>query len=452
MLPDIIHGKTVAQWCLDFPALTDLLGYIPTFFRNQVRPAAEAFAACPVKPAVIADAAARLERFRPYIAAQFPETRAAGGLIESPLRPLAHLQQRLTKTGWDIPGQLLLKCDHQLPIAGSVKARGGVHEVLTHAENLALEHHLLQSGDDYALLTRQEAHSLFAGYQIAVGSTGNLGLSIGIMGASFGFQVSVHMSADAKAWKKKLLRDHGVRVIEHQGDYGQAVLAGRQQTEADPRCHFIDDENSLSLFSGYAVAARRLGNQLDSMGIVVDNHHPLFVYLPCGVGGAPGGVTFGLKQLYGDNVRCFFAEPTHSPCMLLGLGTGLHDGISVQDFGLDNHTAADGLAVGRASGLVGRAIGSMIEGVFSVDDQRLYELLALAADTEQIFMEPSALAGLACLAHPATAEVLAGYDRTLMDQATHIAWSTGGAMVPKEEMERYYARGAARGHGTMKPR
>jgi hypothetical protein len=51
--------------------------------------------------------------------------------------------------------------------------------------------------------------------------------------------------------------------------------------------------------------------------------------------------------------------------MLLGVYTGLHDEIAVQDLGIDNVTAADGLAVGRASGFVGRAMERLLDGFYT---------------------------------------------------------------------------------------
>jgi hypothetical protein len=105
-------------------------------------------------------------------------------------------------------------------------------------------------------------------------------------------------------------------------------------------------------------------------------------------------VAFGLKLAFGDHVHCFFAEPTHSP-MLLGVHTGLHDAIAVQDLGIDNLTAADGLAVGRASGFVGRAMERLLAGFYTLSDQEMYDLLGLLARAEQIRLEPSALAGMA---------------------------------------------------------
>ena len=314
----------------------------------------------------------------------------------------------------------------------------------TEALNIAL-FGLLSPGDDYSVLAEPRFRALFGQYAVAVGSTGNLGLSIGIMSAQLGFKVTVHMSADARQWKKDMLRGKGVTVVEYADDYSKAVDEGRRQAAGDPTCHFVDDENSRTLFLGYAVAAERVAKQLEALRIPVDQDHPLFVYLPCGVGGGPGGVAFGLKLLYGDSVHCFFAEPTHAPCMTLGLVTGLHDQVCVQDFGIDNHTAADGLAVGRPSRFVGRAVAPLLSGCYTVTDERLYRLLRAMADTEHIRLEPSALAGvpgMGLLCGEAGAEYVRSHGLD-MARATHIAWATGGSMVPPDVWQGYYDRGAA---------
>lgn len=373
-------------------------------------------------------AEARLARFAPFIAKMFPD--AKDGIIESELKEISHMKELLA--GGEVKGRLFLKCDSHLPVSGSIKARGGIYEVLKLAEKIAMEEGGLTYDDDYSVLAEQKYRDIFSKYKVAVGSTGNLGLSIGIISATIGFEVTVHMSADARRWKKDMLRSKGAKVVEYPDDYEAAVAQGRREAAADPACHFVDDENSLDLFEGYSVAGKRLKKQFEEQGITIDEDHRLYVYLPCGVGGAPGGVAWGIKKYFGENAHCFFAEPTHAPCMVLGLVSGLKNKIAVGDIGIDGKTEADGLAVGRPSALVSEIMDTQLAGCFTVDDEKLYPYLADLKDSEDIFIEPSA-----CAAFEGLKYVCGQTD----ENAIHIVWATGGNMVPADEKEAYYQKG-----------
>ena len=70
-------------------------------------------------------------------------------------------------------------------------------------------------------------------------------------------------------------------------------------------------------------------------------------------------------------------------------------------------------------------------------------LLAAMVDTEEIRLEPSALAGVAgpvrLFRDSAGQTYLEENDlKEKMKNATHICWATGGSMVPKDVMDAYY--------------
>ena len=417
------------------------------WFNPGLRCRDAAFEGISLTMADIDDAEARLRRFAPFIMLCFPETAGNGGIIESPLTEVEHMRQRLNGHGGGIGGRLLLKRDSDLAIAGSVKARGGIYEILKHTEEIALEKGLLSGyDDDYAKLAGDECRRVFSQYTVQVGSTGNLGLSIGIMSAAVGYKVIVHMSADAKQWKKDLLRSKGVEVIEYADDYSKAVAEGRKLSDADPMSYFVDDEKSVNLFLGYAVAASRLKKQLDEQGVVVDEQHPLIVYIPTGVGGAPGGVAYGLKRVYKNAVHCFFAEPTLCPSVLLGFATNLYENVNVHDFGIDGLTEADGLACASPSGFVTRIDSNLISGDFTIEDAKLYDFMRLLHKTEDVLIEPSSCAAFIGPVHLESTEAGKGYlakqglTADVMKNATQICWATGGRLVPDEVWKEYLVK------------
>lgn len=435
------NQQEIDNWVQQYPLLHDIVSLKPVYWQNTKLQKMDGQPPLPVSLTDMKEAEALWQRFAPFLSKAFPETAESEGIIESPLKPVPGMQKEMDeRLGLRATGRLFLKCDNELPIAGSVKARGGIYEVLQHAERMALKAGLIQKNDNYELFASDAFRQFFSNYSIGVGSTGNLGLSIGIVGATLGFRTTVYMSSDAKQWKKDLLRANGAVVLECQGDFGEAITRGREETKQDPNAYFVDDEKSEHLFLGYSVAAFRLKAQLVQHGIPVDEDHPLFVYLPCGVGGAPGGIAFGLKQVFGDAVHCFFAEPTHSPAVLIGLMTGEKERVSVQDFGIDNRTEADGLAVGRPSSFASGISERLVSGAYTLEDDDLFKLLALLADSEDIFVEPSATAGF-----PGPSIVLqsdyAEQHGLEMAKAVHIVWATGGSLVPQSDREHFYQKG-----------
>ncbi|MNT78367.1 D-serine dehydratase [compost metagenome] len=78
----------------------------------------------------------------------------------------------------------------------------------------------------------------------------------------------------------------------------------------------------------------------------------------------------------------------------------------------------------------------------------MYSLLALMERSEGLRLEPSALAGLPGIARVQSEQqgyrARMGLDRQTLARATHLAWATGGGMVPPDEMEAYLAKGRRR--------
>jgi D-serine dehydratase len=122
--------------------------------------------------------------------------------------------------------------------------------------------------------------------------------------------------------------------------------------------------------------------------------------------------------------------------MLLGLATGMHSKICVQDAGLTGQTHADGLAVGRPSGFVGGVMEPLLSGEVTVEDAKLYDYMRALWESEHLFIEPSSCAAFEGAVAAAKTDEFRAYikDNGLSDKmknASHIVWATGGKLVPQ---------------------
>jgi D-serine dehydratase len=122
--------------------------------------------------------------------------------------------------------------------------------------------------------------------------------------------------------------------------------------------------------------------------------------------------------------------------MIIGMMTEEHNNISVQDLGIDNKTAADGLAVGTPSKFVGKIMEKYLAGIYTVQDDILFELLKKLYNNKEIKLEPSALAGF-----PGPGELKRNnyYGKCDIQEnnISHLIWATGGSMVPQNIFQEY---------------
>lgn len=131
-----MQKSQILSWVAQHPLLQRMVALEPiTWFNPRATTLAAGLPHVGLTAADVADAEQRLARFAPYLAAAFPETQPTKGIIESELVAIPAMQLALDRRyGQTLGGRLLLKKDSHLPISGSIKARGGIYEVLTHAE------------------------------------------------------------------------------------------------------------------------------------------------------------------------------------------------------------------------------------------------------------------------------------------------------------------------------
>jgi D-serine dehydratase len=417
------HSKAPAVNATAHPTLQPLRDGKPSIWMRGARP-------MPVTMADVAEARARFERFAPALSRFFADP-PWDGRVRSPL-----LDFKYAPCG--IARDVLVKADHALPMTGSVKARGGVHELLCQVERIALSEGLVRPGDSYERLTTPEARERFGKHVVMVASTGNLGFSVGLVARAFGVDTEVHMSRDAKAWKKERLRRLGAKVVEHACDFNETVSRARQAAVSRSNAYFVDDESSRELLVGYATAAYELAEQLEERGIRVSRERPLFVYLPCGVGGSPGGITFGLKHIFGAACVSVFVEPVGAACMYAALSAGGgREAVHVSSLGLPNQTIADGLAVAKASELVLDAVGDMVDSVVAVTDAQMVEWVGRAWSGGGLRIEPAAAAAFAAV-EPFLRAIegeSGGSTLSRWKEGIHVLWTTGGSLLPEDEFQ-----------------
>src|SRR5699024_448957 len=129
------------------PMLQEIIDKKPVLWLNPKLKKMSDMPNAPLKKKDMEEAAKLWERFAPLLEKVFPETAITNGRIESALKEIPKMKDLLITKVDEIEGRFFVKCDNALPVAGSIKARGGFFEILHYAEELALKAGMVNPDD-----------------------------------------------------------------------------------------------------------------------------------------------------------------------------------------------------------------------------------------------------------------------------------------------------------------
>lgn len=428
-----------------------LLEKRPLMWANpNLRPLERAGADVPAMGEKVAKTCENWVRMAPLLSACFPALQPKRGRLRSQLLPVPGLERMMPRDA----GRYFVKSDNDLQVSGSTHVRGAIYEVTLLAMVLGRKLGLLSGDEGPMALASPEARRAFSAYKVVTASAGNLGLAVGRAAQGLGFQAEVHMPRSARSWIERELRACGINVVLHSGGFRKANAQALAAAEVERTSYFVDEKHSKLLFFGASAAAAELQAQLVRQNIQIGADHPLFLYLPCGSGSAPGGIALGARQMFGRHVHCFFAEPVCTPRTLAALSSPRHEPVNVRDMGLRSRTAAAGLSEPELAPLVAGAMETQLSGVYTVEDDTMFRWLAQAQDRAGLQLDPGSAASLAGPEMLMRSEAGKAYLKKhrlqdKMDQAVHVMWATAGGCMPDADYERCLMRGRMLTEGDM---
>ena len=204
--------------------------------------------------------------------------------------------------------QVLIKCEGERPL-GSFKVLGGMTAAIR-----AIARHAEVSTS--ALLS---GHS-FIDTRLICATDGNHGLAVAAAAARCGIEALVYLPRTASAFRARRIAAQGVRLMQIDGTYDDAVIAAREAAQRGEGLLIADtserddDEIVSDVLSGYEVLTMELKSQLRQQNLESPSH----VFVQAGVGGLAAAVAKGFIE-YVDGARLIIVEPAAAACVAEGL-------------------------------------------------------------------------------------------------------------------------------------